>query len=246
MFKKILASVGIGGASVDTQLVDNRLQPGQIFHATIVIKGGNVSQQISGLDLALLTKIKVSDDNENYFKNHQLASWRLTESFEIKAGEIREIPFAGKLHPETPFTLLPVRNNQCQVWLQTGVDIDTALDPNDVDVLEILPTPVAEHVLNAMDSLGYVLFKADVEQGFLNTRAFSSTSGCYQELEFKPRSMGFNAVREVEVSLVCEAEQTHVLIELDRGVRGDGYQYFTLSNEASFGQVLEAFKANIR
>ncbi|MGL5390392.1 MAG: sporulation protein, partial [Shewanella sp.] len=100
MFKKILASVGLGGASVDTQLADHRLQPGQSFQATIVIKGGDVPQQISGLDLALMTKVKVSSDNGDYFKNYTLASWRLTESFEIKAGEVRELPFSGQLHPE--------------------------------------------------------------------------------------------------------------------------------------------------
>lgn len=245
MFKKLLASVGIGGATVDTQLIDNRLLPGQIFHATIVVKGGNVPQQISGLDLALMTKVKVSSDNGDYFKNHRLASWRLTESFDIQAGEIREIPFSGKLHPETPFTQLPVRNNQSQVWLQTGVDIDTALDPSDIDALVIMPTAIAEHVLKAMDALGFVLVKADVEQGFLNTRAFRSTSGCYQELEFKPRNMGFNRLREIEVSLVCDAEQTHVLLELDRAFRGDGYLYFSLPNNATLSQVQEIFRANL-
>lgn len=68
MFKKMLASVGIGGASVDTLLEDNRLLPGQMFNATIVVKGGNVAQRISGLDLALMTKVKVSTDNGDYLK----------------------------------------------------------------------------------------------------------------------------------------------------------------------------------
>lgn len=245
MFKKLLASVGIGNASVDTQLLDNRLLPGQTFNAKIVIQGGNVAQTISGLDLALMTKVKVSTDNGEYFKNHRLASWRLSDSFDIKAGETKEIPFSGKLHPETPFTQLPVRNNQCQVWLQTGVDIDAAIDPTDNDSLVIMPTPILEHVLSAMETLGFVLYKADVEQGFLNTRNFRSTSGCYQELEFKPRSLGFTSVREIEVSLVCEAEQTHLLIELDRAFRGDGYLSFTLANHASANQVLETFKAHL-
>lgn len=246
MFKKMLASVGIGGASVDTLLEDNRLLPGQMFNATIVVKGGNVAQRISGLDLALMTKVKVSTDNGDYFKNHKLVTWRLSDSFEIQAGEVRNISFSGKLHPETPFTQLPVRNNQCQVWLQTGVDIDSAIDPSDTDVLVVMPTPVLEHVLNAMFSMGYVLYKADVEQGFLNTRAFRSTSGCYQEFEFKPRNLGLNTIREIEISVVCEAEQTHLLLELDRAFRGDGYLYFTLANNASASQVLEVFKANIR
>lgn len=246
MFKQILASVGVGGATVDTQVADHHLQPGQSFQATIVIKGGDVSQQISGLDLALMTKVKVNNDNGGYVKNYPLARWRITESFEIKAGEVREIPFTGQLHPETPFTRLPVRNNQSKVWLQTGVDIDMAWDPSDIDTLEITPTKVTQYLLTAMDSLGYVLNKADVELGVLTTKGFRSTSGCYQELEFRPRNIGFNTVREVEISLVCDVTQTHVLIELERAFRADDYRYFTLANDVPFAQVLESVRANLR
>ncbi|MGL5391513.1 MAG: sporulation protein, partial [Shewanella sp.] len=156
------------------------------------------------------------------------------------------LPFSGQLHPETPFTRLPVRNNQCKVWLQTGLDIDMAWDPTDIDTLEILLTPLAQQLLTAMDSLGYTLCKADVEQGLLTTRGFRSTSGCYQELEFKPRSLGVNTVREVEISLVCEQSQTHVLVELERAFRADGYRYFTLANDAEFADVLASLRANLR
>ena len=39
MFKKLMASVGIGAAKVDTQLHQQTLTPGQSFTATIVIQG---------------------------------------------------------------------------------------------------------------------------------------------------------------------------------------------------------------
>lgn len=57
--------------------------------------------------------------------------------------------------------------------------------------------------------------------------------------------MGFNRLREIEVSLVCDAEQTHVLLELDRAFRGDGYLYFSLPNNATLSQVQEIFRANL-
>ncbi|QYJ74612.1 sporulation protein [Shewanella sp. FJAT-52076] len=246
MFKKILAAVGIGSAKVDTRLHQSQLLPGQTFSATIVVKGGDVAQKIDGIDLALMTKAKVSTDNGDYFKNHCLARWRVAEPFEIQPGEVREIPFSGQLHPETPFTALPVRNNQCHVWLQTGADIDSAIDPSDADVIDILPTPLLGHVLNAMQELGFALTKADVEQGYLSAPGFRSRSGCYQELEFHPRSFGFSSLREVEISLVCDASETHLLIELDRAFRGDGYRTFSIANNASAGEVFTQLKHYIR
>lgn len=137
MFKKLLAAIGVGGASVDTRLLNASLQPGQTFEARIVLKGGEVSQSIAGLELALMTRVKVSDGDSSHFINHCLASWRISEGFELQAGEERELPFIGQLHPETPFTELPVRNNQCRVWLQTGLAIDYAIDPGDQDLLQI-------------------------------------------------------------------------------------------------------------
>lgn len=66
MFKKILAAVGIGSAKVDTRLHQSQLLPGQTFSATIVVQGGDVAQKIDGIDLALMTRAKVSTDNGDY------------------------------------------------------------------------------------------------------------------------------------------------------------------------------------
>ena len=93
MFKKILASVGIGAAKVDTVLETEHLQPGQKFNAVIVIKGGDVEQEIAGLDLALMTRVKVQSDDGDYFTNHIIEKWRINEIGTIGAGEEKHIPF---------------------------------------------------------------------------------------------------------------------------------------------------------
>ncbi|BCV29737.1 sporulation protein [Shewanella algae] len=245
MFKKLLAAIGVGGASVDTRLLNASLQPGQTFEARIVLKGGEVSQSIAGLELALMTRVKVSDGDSSHFINHCLASWRISEGFELQAGEERELPFIGQLHPETPFTELPVCNNQCRVWLQTGLAIDYAIDPGDQDLLQIQPTQLLLHLLQAMEELGFVLKKADVEQGYINTSGFRSGSGCYQELEFVPAGLGIRLLREVELTLVPAGKQTHILLELDRAFRGDGYLSLTLDNQADYPQVLAALQPHL-
>lgn len=246
MFKKLLAAAGIGGARVDTRLHQHQLFPGQLIEATILIQGGEAVQSIDGIDLALMTRAKVSTEQGERFNNLCLAQWRIDARFEIRPGEVQEIPFRALLHPETPFTRLPVRNNQSHVWLATGVDIDLAADPTDSDNLEILSTPVLQHILTAMESFGFSLSKADVEQGYLRTSTFTSRSGCYQELEFRPRTREHSSFNEVEISLVCDERDTHVLIELDRAFRRDGYISFSVDNQASASELHARLRQIIR
>ncbi|MCF7518485.1 MULTISPECIES: sporulation protein [Pseudoalteromonas] len=231
MFKKILASVGIGAAKVDTVLETEHLQPGQKFNAVIVIKGGDVEQDITGLDLALMTRVKVEGEDGEYFTNHVIEKWRITDVGTIAAGEERHIPFEARLHSETPITEINAGYNQSHVWLETGLDIDMALDPTDRDSLHIYPNDAVSTFMHAMDKLGFNLVKADVEKGYLRAPTFQSHSGCYQELEYRPDSRSLFGLQEVELSFVPEAHKTHVLIELDRAFRGDGYVDLTIEHD---------------
>ena len=231
MFKKILASVGIGAAKVDTVLETEHLQPGQKFNAVIVIKGGDVDQEISGLDLALMTRVKVESDDGEYFTNHVIEKWRITDIGMIAAGAEKHIPFEARLHSETPITEINAGYNQSHVWLETGLDIDLALDPTDRDALHIYPNDAVSTLMEAMNRLGFSLVKADVEKGYLKAPTFQSHSGCYQELEYRPNSRSLFGLQEIELSFVPEAHKTHVLIELDRAFRGDGYVDLTIEHD---------------
>ncbi len=238
MFKKLLASVGIGGAKVDTQLEQDQLVPGQPFQARIVIRGGEVAQDISGLKLALMTQVEVETDNGEHHENMVLQSWQTSESFTLQPGEERVIPFSAELHPETPLTQLSCSYNKSLVWLQTGLDIDLAVDASDRDYIGVLPTAAMANFLQAMAQCGYQLVSADVEKGHLNANNFRSTTGCYQELEFRPSGMARFRVREVEVSFVPGDGVTHALIELDRTFGGDGYRALSWPNDADVATLV--------
>ena len=230
MLKKLLASVGIGGAKVDTILLTDSVMPGGTFEAEVHIQAGEVEQDISGLDLALCTQVKVENDEGTHWKTHTLKTWRVCEKRTLHAGETLTLPVSGRLHAETPITQLPVVNNQTRVWLATGLDIDMARDASDKDRLNIAPTPAIQACMSAMNNLGYDLFKADVEAGVIRGRQFQSCSGCYQELEYRPIQRGWFGVKEVELSFIAEQHRTHVLVEIDRAFRGDGYRELTLEH----------------
>ncbi|TMN44900.1 sporulation protein [Pseudoalteromonas sp. S2755] len=231
MFKKILASVGIGAAKVDTVLETEHLHPGQKFQAQIVVKGGDVSQEVTGLELALMTRVKVEGEDGEYFSNHVIDRWRVGNNFTIGPGEEKVIPFEARLHSETPITEINAGFNRCHVWIETGLDIDLAIDPSDKDALHIYPNEAVKACMTAMERLGFRLVKADVEKGYLRASEFQSVSGCYQELEYRPSARSLFGLQEVELSFVPEAHRTHVLIELDRAFRGDGYVDLTIEHD---------------
>ncbi|MBB1489029.1 sporulation protein [Oceanospirillum sediminis] len=243
MFKKLLASVGIGGAKVDTILTKEVVSPGDTISANIVITGGDTEQEISGLDLALMTRVKVERDDTEMVINKPLAQWHIADKFVIQPGEIREIPFEGSLPWETPVSSNGARNNQTRVWIATGLNIDMAIDASDKDPLNIIPTPTQNKVLQAMDNCGYTIFKADVEEGQLRGHDFASTTGCYQELEYRPNEFALFGLNEVEVSFVASEHVTHVLLELDRNFGGDSYRSLTLPNNISLEEVTAQLKS---
>lgn len=228
MFKKLLASVGIGAAKVDTILETEEVVPGQPFRAEIQIQGGDVEQEISGLELAIVTRVEVETDDGEHMENHTIGKWQIDDSFTLQPGEQRTIPFEAVLPHETPVTALNCPVNRCQVWLATGLEIDLALDASDRDMLEVFPTEPMRKFAEALENNGYYLQSADVEKGDLRGDGFESTVGCYQELEYRPESGGLFGIKEIEVSFVPEDEQTHVLLEVDRSFLGDGFIALTL------------------
>ncbi len=245
MFKKMFAKMGFGSAKVDAILTTDQFYPGGTVEGRIEIKGGNVEQDVSAINLKLKTVAKQEGEDTDVNLTHTLDEYAVCEAFTLKPGAEESLEFAFELHPETPVTVLDISDNRCKVWLETSLDIDNAVDPKDRDYLHIHPSPVIAAFIDAMHQNGFRLVKADVEKGFLNGNGFESVSGCYQELEFKPTGLGFSSVEEVELSFVTQGDATHVLIELDRRFAGDGYRSLTVPSNADYQEVEAALKSII-
>ena len=101
MFKKFLASVGIGSAKVDTVLATEDFIQGGEVEGQIEAKGGDVEQEISGITLKLMTLKKVeSEEHGTSYVSHVLESFVLAEKFTLEPKEEKVIPFSFQLHPE--------------------------------------------------------------------------------------------------------------------------------------------------
>lgn len=233
MFKKFLASVGIGKAKVDTILLDDTLRAGDSFDIEVVITGGEVEQQLNGIELAIMASAKaeadVGEEEIEYNKSVVLQHWEQSLNLTIQPGETVTRNFTLDLHPETPATQL-FGQQISKVWLQTGLDIKSGLDGSDKDSLEIIPSNTQLAVLDVIEQSGYSLFKVDIEAGGVRASNFSSHLPCYQEYEFKPNSRSLFGAKELEVTFVDNGDETGVLIEIDRAFLGDGYRSVSIPN----------------
>lgn len=225
-----MSSLGLQGVTVETRLQNPNLQAGETLHGEISFKGGSSDKEINGLYLQLMTMAEVESGDHEFNQPLVLQEWLVNSRFLLPAHQAHSFPFSIQLPFETPITEVACRRNGARVWIQTHMDVDWGLDATDRDYLKVLPTAAMQSFLQAMQQCGFVLSTVDVEKGQLTARNFRSTIGCYQELEFVSSHM-FSGFNEVEVSFVAEAQQTHIMLEIDRTFRSDQLLTMTISNQ---------------
>ena len=225
-----MSGLGLQGVTVETRLQNPNLQAGETLHGEISCKGGSSDKEINGLYLQLMTMAEVESGDHEFNQPLVLQEWLVNSRFLLPAHQAHSFPFSIQLPFETPITEVACRRNGARVWIQTHMDVDWGLDATDRDYLKVLPTAAMQSFLQAMQQCGFVLSTVDVEKGQLTARNFRSTIGCYQELEFVSSHM-FSGFNEVEVSFVAEAQQTHIMLEIDRTFRSDQLLTMTISNQ---------------
>lgn len=211
MFKKLLASVGIGAAKVDARLEQESLVPGDLVKGEVHITGGDVAQEIDEIYMYVVTHYE-REVNDNKVKEEcTLVKYRLTERVQLQPKEEKVLPFAFQLPYETPLTM-----GRQPVYLRTGLDIKNAIDPGDSDFIEVRPHPLMAKVLEAVQSLGFQLYKVDCEYN----RYLGRTYPFVQEFEFRPTGAYRSRLEELEVVFYLREGELEVLLELDKRARG--------------------------
>ncbi|SMG50580.1 sporulation protein [Paenibacillus aquistagni] len=213
MFNRLLASVGIGNAKVDTLLEHSRYAPGGEVRGVVKMQGGQVSQKVDGIQLSLLTQyVRESNDNQRW-ETFELSHYRISDAFTLQPNESKEYPFTIQLPYATPLTI-----GQAPVWLKTTLDIASAVDPNDNDRLEIIPNVEQSIVIDALNRLGFRLRKADCEYA----PRIGGHHPFVQEFEFVPTSYFRGDLDELEVIFIPIDGQLELLLQIDRRARGIG------------------------
>ncbi|RXT07975.1 sporulation protein [Ammoniphilus sp. CFH 90114] len=209
-FDKVKASIGIGAAKVDAKLDKNTYTAGENLTGTLLIQGGNIDQEINGIDLRLVTEVIKEVDDKKVKQNVSFMSHRAVSGFTIARGERKDLSFSFPIPMDTPITI-----GNSKIWLQTAMDISLAMDPTDRDFVTIRPHEAVQTVLEATQSLGFTLRKAE------NLPFGRSSIGLIQEFEFVPTSGAFRGkLDEIELVFFVQRDGIRVMMEIDRKARG--------------------------
>lgn len=210
MFKKILASVGIGSAKVDTQLENDHLLPGEPVRGKVVVEGGSTEQQVDRIQLFVMTKALRERDDKKFYENVVLDSFVVGDSFLIGEGEQKEFDFEFTLPIHTPPTL-----GKTKVWIQTGMDVPNAIDPKDRDYISINPHYYMDTVLESLTNvLGFRLYEVDME--------YSKRYNYVQEFEFIPSGEFRGDLDELEAMFFIQDGGVELVLQIDRRAKGLG------------------------
>lgn len=216
IFNKMLASIGIGSATVDTKLEKSHYTVGEIIRGDVEITGGNTAQDVDCIYLTLYTTYIHEADDTKYTDTAAICKFQVSEPFTISAGERKAIPFSF----EIPYTT-PVTAGETRIWVQTELDIKMAVDPTDKDFIEVDASPLVNEVLGAVKRLGFHLRKVDCEKAPLHLR---TPHVFIQEFEFTATNPTYRRhLDELEVTFINQsADSIEVLLQIDRRARDLG------------------------
>lgn len=101
------------------------------------------------------------------------------------------------------------------VWVETELEIDMAVDPEDKDYLDVRPTDRMQAVFDAAEDLGFTFRSAECEADPYGR--YTSGRPFIQEFEFVPQSGAFvGDLDEIELVFAPSREQLTVFLEVDR------------------------------
>jgi len=225
-FKKMMATVGIGAAKVDTILNGMVSSPGGVVSGTVHVKGGRVDQDIEDISVSLMVDVKRELNDTTVYQPMVITKHRVTGKFKIGKGQVLQFPFTFNVPLEVPVTVLgPYKLGNIKLYVKTDLDIDNALDKADRDLMEIQPLPNMVNFLNALLQMGFTFHKADVEYG----RIPGSNYQFYEEIEFYGHKSQFPKIKELEVTFIAKPEGVQVVLEIDkRSFFGTRDQYRTV------------------
>jgi sporulation-control protein len=200
----ILSRVGIGSATVDTK-VPERVTAGETVSASVEIEGGSTDQEIDAIYFALMTRYRRDEGSSTAV----IDEFQLTDSFTIEAGGEQTMAVEIEIPVWTPIT-----RGRTEVWIETGLDIDWAVDPDDTDYIDVEPTERMQRVFDAVTALGFELKTAEPEAA---PAAFATDDRPFvQEFDFVPKDGPFRGELD-EIDIVFEQTDAElaVYIEID-------------------------------
>ncbi|MDT9685458.1 sporulation protein [Streptomyces sp. TRM76323] len=213
-FKKLLASLGAGGANVETVLTEANVVPGGVVQGEVRIEGGSVPQEIQGLSLGLQARVEVEGGDQEAKQDIEFGRTQIGGSFTVQAGAVHVVPFGLEIPWETPVTCIAGQQLRgMDIGVTTELAIARAVDSSDLDPISVHPLPAQQAILDAFVRLGFRFKNADMERGHI--RGTRQRLPFYQEIEFLPPQQ-YRGLNQVELSFVADDREMDVVLEMDK------------------------------
>ncbi|CAL9405272.1 sporulation protein [Streptomyces sp. NPDC057245] len=225
-FKKLLASLGAGGASVETVLSEVNVVPGGVVQGEVRIQGGSIDQEIQGLSVGLQAKVEVESGDQEYKQDIEFTKVQLGGAFQLQAEAVHAVPFGLEIPWETPITMIDGQSLRgMHIGVSTELAIARAVDSSDLDPVAVHPLPAQKAILDAFIQLGFRFKNADMERGHI--RGTRQQLPFYQEIEFFPPQQ-YRGLNQVELSFVADSRAMDVVLEMDKkpGLFSEGSDTF--------------------
>lgn len=151
MLHKLLSQIGFDSVRIDTVVQGEAITRGQLLSGEIRLNGGQRNYRINHISLEL------ESDASTFNQEHKLSQHpvlihhqNLAEDVELPAGEEMAIGFEFLIPYSCPITW-----GQQAVKLHTRLALPRAIDPKDLDPLQIQPETTTRTLLNLFYELGW-------------------------------------------------------------------------------------------
>ena len=208
-FKNAMANVlGVGGAKVDTIPSSSNVHPGDTVTGIIKIYGGKIEQTINAVNLSVKTNYEKESDNKKIMVNITIQKVPISIGRSLLPDENLEIPFSFILSENCP-----ISTYRFPVKLSTNLDIASAIDSSDGDILNVTPSYRMQNILDAMSELG---FRAREIENIPSLRR-TNNMPFIQEFEFTAQSSPFyGRLDEVEIIFAVNMYGIDLHLQIDR------------------------------
>ncbi len=212
-FGRVLASVGVGSAKLDTVLDKSAYAQGEEIRGAVRLQGGNLEQRIDGIEVSVMTTYTREINDRPIQQTAVVARYRVADAVTVQPQERRELPFSIILPAGVPISI-----GSGQVWIKTVADIQAAVDPTDEDSIHVIPEAGRKAVLEAIEQIGFRLRKAET----VYAPRLGGALAFVQEFEWIPSSGRYRGLLdELELTFVGSPNgEVRLLLQIDRRSSG--------------------------
>ncbi|TDC80399.1 sporulation protein SpoOM [Micromonospora sp. KC606] len=215
------------GLAVSTILTNPSTRPGLRLPGRVLLTAGRDDVPVRRIRLGLVATAEPEDPDSprRLVQYHQVP---IAGRFVVPAGRRRAVDFAVPLPWESPVTVFgEVPLLALRTGLRTEVSVDPERDQGAMVPVLVHPLPTQQHVLAALETLGFVLRQAGLVQGRLP--GVQQTLPVHQRLGYWVAPLYAGPMTELEVIFLANSAGLEVLLWVDRRLSLTGISHQSIS-----------------